>query len=115
MPDAVAPMGGIGPSLPEHLIRERMAAEAAGYAAEEAAPSVDFSDIGPLPPGFEVVEELRHGSGRSNNTVSLTDCLKVVMKKTCSRKVVECISNWFRIGLYTTSGKILRFLFPARL
>ena len=65
----MAPMGGIGPSLPEHLIRERLAAEAAEHADEEAKPSVDFNAIGPLPPGFEVVEELRHGSGLPDDNV----------------------------------------------
>nr|CDS18153.1 expressed conserved protein [Echinococcus granulosus] len=60
-PDAMAPSGGIGPALPEHLVRARMAAAAA---EDETAP-IDLGAIGPLLPGNEIVEELRHISGGS--------------------------------------------------
>ncbi|KAL5964115.1 GPALPP motifs-containing protein 1 [Taenia solium] len=65
-PDAMAPSGGIGPALPEHLMRARMAA---AMAADETAP-INLGAIGPLPPGNEVVEELRHTSGRPENASS---------------------------------------------
>lgn len=65
-PDAMAPSGGIGPALPEHLMRARMAA--AAVAADETSP-IDLGDIGPLPPGNEIVEELRHTSEQPRNAV----------------------------------------------
>ncbi|CUT98858.1 expressed conserved protein [Echinococcus multilocularis] len=88
-PDAMAPSGGIGPALPEHLMRARMAAAAA---EDETAP-IDLGAIGPLLPGNEIVEELRHISGGSGGAapsrinppscdgleheIWMTDCLPV--------------------------------------
>lgn len=63
-PDAMSPNTGIGPVLLEHIVRARMSNEAPKGEAEEGS-IVDVGAIGPLLPGNEVVEELRHTSRRS--------------------------------------------------
>ncbi|VDM33876.1 unnamed protein product [Hydatigera taeniaeformis] len=67
-PDAMAPSGGIGPALPEHIMRARMATAAAEAGDETAV--VDLGAIGPLLPGNEIVEELRHTSDLSRDATS---------------------------------------------
>ncbi|KAM7536727.1 hypothetical protein Aperf_G00000087412 [Anoplocephala perfoliata] len=64
----MAPRGGIGPILPEHIVRVRMATEASRVEEE----SLDVGAIGPLLPGNEIVEELRHitTTGPSASTAS---------------------------------------------
>ncbi|VUZ42533.1 unnamed protein product [Hymenolepis diminuta] len=57
----MSPSAGIGPALPEHIVRSRMANEALKEEDEEKS-IVDVGAIGPLLPGNEVVEELRHFS-----------------------------------------------------
>lgn len=63
----MAPTGGIGPILPEHIVRVRMATEISRVEEEESS---DVGVIGPLLPGNEVAEELRHISIQRNASVS---------------------------------------------
>uniref|UniRef100_A0A0V0J8J5 GPALPP motifs-containing protein 1 n=2 Tax=Schistocephalus solidus TaxID=70667 RepID=A0A0V0J8J5_SCHSO len=60
-PDAVAPASGIGPAMPEHLIRAHLAKGAEeDQQAEASGTKIDPFEIGPLLPGSEIFEELRH-------------------------------------------------------
>lgn len=57
-PDDIAPNSGIGPVLPESLVRAQMARRAEEETARAELPNVH--EIGPLLPGNEIIEELRH-------------------------------------------------------
>lgn len=66
----MSPSTGIGPALPEHIVRSRMANEALKE-EDEGKSIADVGAIGPLLPGNEVVEELRHLSESFKALVSL--------------------------------------------
>ncbi len=50
--------------MPEHLVRAQLAREAAEQ--EEGDDNLDIGSIGPLLPGNEIIEELRHTSDAAN-------------------------------------------------
>lgn len=57
-PDAACPSSGIGPVMPEHLVRAQLAAADPVEVTDAAV--LDPTAIGPLLPGNEIYEELRH-------------------------------------------------------
>ncbi|KER22558.1 hypothetical protein T265_09389 [Opisthorchis viverrini] len=62
LPDDVAPTGGIGPSLPVDLFKSKLVNQSDEYQNVE-----DLGTIGPLLPGQELHEELRHFSSTKSD------------------------------------------------